>query len=343
MKNPPKKEPYSSDGQSRLRFLAAFCILVAIGMLGQGWLAETTVITITAVNSTTIRRLHFTSYFKRLQKAQTTWIETTFYQDYGKEAFESIFLDHDSLSNNDNSIKTYLRLKSFKPASDETISTDRLRRKLRIKLLQHQLEGNASLVWVTGGHSAAAGHGNLYNESYTAVLGRDLQQIFPAIGMPVEARNYAMGGSGSGPELGLCVEQIYGTDVDLLSWDFGMTDVYSPVRLLLYALRANLLPNHPPLFALRADSEGRVGLLEAAEEMGMTTFVLPESTQKQQRDGIPETNFLNAKEMADAPPMTRAFKCSAGIEKGDPSCDDEKYSSGLCDGRAGKASWHPGL
>ena len=29
-------------------------------------------------------------------------------------------------------------------------------------------------IWATGGHSAAAGHGNLYNESYTAYMERDL-------------------------------------------------------------------------------------------------------------------------------------------------------------------------
>ena len=32
----------------------------------------------------------------------------------------------------------------------------------------------AQYIWATGGHSAAAGHGNLYNESYTAYMERDL-------------------------------------------------------------------------------------------------------------------------------------------------------------------------
>ena len=32
----------------------------------------------------------------------------------------------------------------------------------------------AQYIWATGGHSAAAGHGNLYNESYTAYMQRDL-------------------------------------------------------------------------------------------------------------------------------------------------------------------------
>jgi hypothetical protein len=77
-------------------------------------------------------------------------------------------------------------------------------------------------VWATGGHSAAAGHGNLYNESYTAYMERDLKDIFGSIGIDFEARNYAMGGTGSAAEIAMCWEQVYGRDVDFFSWDFGM-------------------------------------------------------------------------------------------------------------------------
>ena len=46
--------------------------------------------------------------------------------------------------------------------------------------------------WANGGHSASAGHGNFYRESYTAILGRDLQPILKAIGLDFQVRNYAM-------------------------------------------------------------------------------------------------------------------------------------------------------
>jgi hypothetical protein len=77
-------------------------------------------------------------------------------------------------------------------------------------------------VWLTGGHSAAAGHGNLYNESYTAVMERDLKDIFGSIGIDFEGRNYAMGGTSSCSEISMCWEEIFGADVDFFSWDFGM-------------------------------------------------------------------------------------------------------------------------
>jgi hypothetical protein len=50
-------------------------------------------------------------------------------------------------------------------------------------------------VWATGGHSAAAAHGNLFNESYTAHIERNLQPLFASLGIDFEARNYAMGGT----------------------------------------------------------------------------------------------------------------------------------------------------
>jgi hypothetical protein len=77
-------------------------------------------------------------------------------------------------------------------------------------------------VWVTGGHSAAAGHGNLYNESYTAFMERDLKDIFGSIGIDFEGRNYAMGGTASAAEMAMCWEEIFGADADFFSWDYGM-------------------------------------------------------------------------------------------------------------------------
>jgi hypothetical protein len=54
----------------------------------------------------------------------------------------------------------------------------------------------AQFVWATGGHSASAGHGNLFNESYTAFLERAIMDVFGSIGIDFIGRNYAMGGTG---------------------------------------------------------------------------------------------------------------------------------------------------
>jgi hypothetical protein len=43
-------------------------------------------------------------------------------------------------------------------------------------------------------NNEAAGHGNIFNETYTAYFGRDVRRIWEAIGIEFEDRNYAMGG-----------------------------------------------------------------------------------------------------------------------------------------------------
>ena len=52
----------------------------------------------------------------------------------------------------------------------------------------------SNFVWATGGASTAAGHGNLLNETYTAFLERAVKDVFAAVGIGFEARNYAIGG-----------------------------------------------------------------------------------------------------------------------------------------------------
>ncbi len=45
-------------------------------------------------------------------------------------------------------------------------------------------------IWATGGHSASAAHGNLFNESYTAFMERDLKDVFGSIGIDFQGRKY---------------------------------------------------------------------------------------------------------------------------------------------------------
>ena len=138
--------------------------------------------------------------------------------DYGSDNFEKIFVKNG-------------KYVGIEPITQDGDSVQRFKRKLQIKVLSMQsailkddsqvdgcdcASGGTPLVdtigilssdtflvsktygkyvWATGGHSASAGHGNLYNESYTAYLERDAQPIFESIGIDFEGRNYAMGGT----------------------------------------------------------------------------------------------------------------------------------------------------
>ena len=105
-------------------------------------------------------------------------------------------------------------------------SWDRLKRKVMQKILRaHLLKQRQPFVWSTGGHSVAAGHGNLFNESYTHVLNQASKSLFQAVGVDFIVRPYGMGNTHSGMELASCVKEIYGPDSDVLTWDFAMSDV----------------------------------------------------------------------------------------------------------------------
>ena len=61
---------------------------------------------------------------------------------------------------------------------------------------------------------------------------KDLTPIFGAIGIQFVGRNYAMGGEKSAPEISACFEQVFGSDVDVSSWDYAMTDGSDTWRLV---------------------------------------------------------------------------------------------------------------
>jgi hypothetical protein len=86
----------------------------------------------------------------------------------------------------------------------------------------HKDPNAVTFVWATGGHSSSAGHGNLHNESYTAVLERAVSGVFQSAGIRFEGRNRAMGGTNSYPEIALCGQEVFGLDIDVLSWDYAM-------------------------------------------------------------------------------------------------------------------------
>jgi hypothetical protein len=204
----------------------------------------------------------------------------------------------------------------------------------------------AKYVWATGGHSAAAGHGNLFNESYTAVMERDMKGIFESIGISFEGRNYAMGGTTSAAEISMCWKEIFGDDVDFFSWDYGMTDAGHPLRILHYGYRGGISKGRPAFLVVRilnGDKELGMDALQGLEDsIGMPVFVENGDKFTAMRDEIPDSAGLSTSELSNLPDLVRNFKCNGASEKGEPYCSDEKYSDALCKGREGKAPWHPG-
>ncbi|KAG7362731.1 hypothetical protein IV203_026091 [Nitzschia inconspicua] len=310
---------------------------------------------------------------QRAENAKRNLIEDL-RKDYGARYFVQIFQDEETGE-----------FRPIVPITPDGPSMERLKRKLLIKVLSAQsnvkrqeasvndgrcdcLNGNQAVasksrstsektlsfnspfferyVWATGGHSSAAGHGNLFNETYTYYMERDLVDVFGAVGIEFVGRNYAMGGTSSGSEIAMCWEQIFGSDVDIFSWDFGMTDGKTTEKILLYGLRGGLSPGHPAFMGIhmggssRADREERIKDLE---KMGMAAFMLDDTGLSNMKRAVPDSAGLGEQELAALPEYVRNLKCNDGFEKGEPFCDKEKFTHFICDNRGSQGSWHPGF
>jgi hypothetical protein len=182
---------------------------------------------------------------------------------------------------------------------DNIVATNNInnfQRKLIIKILRAQKnpssnknKNNNKYVWATGGHSASAGHGNLFEESYTKIFESTASDVFQAAGLILETRNYAMGATSSASEMSMCYNEIYGTDIDIFSWDFGMLEArdYLKGRMLHYIMRGLLStssasapfnfnskyeqPIVPAFIGLQEINEPRKQIIQQLNDAFMTT------------------------------------------------------------------------
>lgn len=284
-------------------------------------------------------------------------------EDYGSDVADRLFF---FLHGNNKNKTRSGRAAVFQPAdpNDPRAAWDGIRRKIAIKLLQSALLSSPStaaspsfsaasptLVWATAGHSAAAGHGNFYNQSYTAVMEQRLNRFFESLPLEFVGRNYAVGGASSGPEVALCLGQLLGhDDVDIVSWDYGMTDGSYYERLELFMVKAAQLPSRPVAVAFpreldvdEASRGRRRQVLANLARWGMPAFVQDEAKfQTALRDHIPDTYGRTQAEIERMSRYTRSFVCQGLIEEGDPYCSDDKFDMAACPDRRFRTSWHPG-
>jgi hypothetical protein len=201
-----------------------------------------------------------------------------------------------------------------------------------LEMLRHMINSNT------------AGRGNFFHESFTAVLERNLKDVFAAVGVGFEARNYAFADSHSGEEIALCAQSIFGMDADTLVWDFPMGDSSNFWRMMMYAYQAARIPGRPALLGMGIPGHNgrRERMLQKMEKLGMMTFHLDEDVVTEMKSAIPDTLGKSQTEIDQMPPFLRYMKCGGEIEAGEPGCGDHKFNLTACADRNDLAPWHPG-
>ena len=202
--------------------------------------------------------------------------------------------------------------------------------------------GHSLTLYPHRGDSGAAGHGNFFGEQYTMVLQRQATDVLAAVGLNFVARPFAMHSSTSAPELATCVREIYGSDVDMITWDFAATDGRWHWRLEYFGHRVMLLPKHPTMLVLRAglDSARRATVEHLVTE-GMAALRLDEAYLNAAKSRFPDSHYHSGVE--SLPEFVRYFKCGFAIESGPGGCVEHKFThNGTCDDRDGQTNWHHG-
>jgi len=212
--------------------------------------------------------------------------------------------------------------------------------KLKRKFQMAALTGD-EFVFAVAGHSSSAGKGNYQNETYAAVLARAVGPVFRSMNVTFTTRNYGMSAMRSAPELALCIDQVYGTDLDVLVWDFSLTDGKDSWRQQLFASRAALNSARPVLLAMHLKDRQFAWTQELAD-FGLSTIGMNSTSMENIKSKIPDMFGRSDEQINRVEPAVRNFKCMGRLEMGDPYCTTEKFTIGECPNRRHRESWHPG-
>mmetsp|Transcript_39931 Transcript_39931/g.96377 ORF Transcript_39931/g.96377 Transcript_39931/m.96377 type:complete len:658 (+) Transcript_39931:231-2204(+) len=206
--------------------------------------------------------------------------------------------------------------------------------------LLHAIMTEDSFIFAMGGHSAAAGHGNHFQQSYTIQVQWILEPIFARLGVKHSSRNFGQGGLGT-TQNGLGATSIYGPDIDMLMWDSGMTEKEEKARDLFH--RQGLLSYKVPVLWTESVAAAKFWNEKAGVDVGMKGSGRSGIRKGKTWDEI-QNNITYA---------ARYMKCSDDLSK---ICKENEY-----DGRCwidrddvkppkkqekvpgGRAKWHPGM
>ncbi|KAL3793748.1 hypothetical protein HJC23_013310 [Cyclotella cryptica] len=109
-----------------------------------------------------------------------------------------------------------------------------------VKKLLNAMITNDHFYVILGGHSAAAGHGNNFHQSYMMQFHEIMEPIFDRLGMVLVSANRAQGGMGTA-QAALAGHDIYG-EKDVMLWDSSMTEKSVGAQELF--MRQMLLTGH---------------------------------------------------------------------------------------------------
>jgi hypothetical protein len=159
-----------------------------------------------------------------------------------------------------------------------------------VKKLLNAMMTNDHFFVTLGGHSAAAGHGNNFHQSYMMQFQSVMEPVFDRLGMVLVSANRAQGGMGTA-QAALAGGGVYG-EKDVMLWDSSMTEKSNGMQDLF--MRQMLLTGHRVPVLL--DIGGGKGIMDAIHKesgahaggiTGGTPSLMALTTSAEQAETLP--------------------------------------------------------
>lgn len=164
-----------------------------------------------------------------------------------------------------------------------------------VKKLLHALITNDEFYAVLGGHSAAAGHGNQFQQNKQITFHHLMEPVFDKLGVNLISRNMGQGGVGT-LQFSIAGKHMYG-EADIMEWDSAMTEKGNTVDL--WNKQAILSGERVPVILnqFHFDIVGETDGTAMMGIMGTTREMVPETTDENQAKTLPyAAQWLDGKE-----------------------------------------------
>lgn len=203
--------------------------------------------------------------------------------------------------------------------------------------LIHAIMTNDSFELVLGGHSAAAGHGNAFNQSYIIQAGHVLEPVFAHLGVWMRAYNFAQGGMGT-LQQALAGMDLRGNNADMIMWDSGMTE--KGLDYFMFFVKQALISGNRAPFIIGVGNEMRPLEKVAGANIGEhgSGWNGPLTQSEQQAAEVPwAARYLNCERGNEAICKQHEYESGCWVDRDDftPSTAQDKQPGG-------QTSWHPG-
>jgi len=212
-----------------------------------------------------------------------------------------------------------------------------------VRRVLHALITNDSFTVILGGHSAAAGHGNHFKQSYIMQFHKIMEPVFDLLGVPLLSRNVAQGGLGT-LQHSLGFRDMYGEDIDVLIWDSGMTEGRDIKAVDIFYRQGLISGKRVPYILDGGGSQGVISFYNVNANadvgaIGSGMVGISECVDEMQCEKLPyATRYMRCSEEVVSLCKGNRFHSNCWVER-----DDVKPEKNQKEKPGSQVSWHPGF